>query len=235
MPTSTRTDIVDQLLDGALCNGLKALSEYDSKRVLAAYGVPVTPEELAKDKAEAVSAAENLGFPVAVKACSPELLHKSDQGLVRLGLDTAQAVESAVDGIAKATEGTSLDGFLVQAMVKGRREVIIGGMRDPSFGPSVMLGLGGILVEAVADVSFRLVPLEERDAREMIAELRAQKIFEEFRGEAAVDRSVLADTLIAVGRILEDCPEVSQVDINPLIFDGSKPVAVDGLITLATA
>jgi succinyl-CoA synthetase beta subunit len=219
----------------AMERGQKALSEYDSKRVLATYGVLVVQEELVRSAAEAAEAAERLGYPVAVKACSPALMHKSDRGLVFLNLSDASSVKSAADQISKAAGATPLDGYLVQQMVRGKREVIVGATRDRLFGPCVMLGLGGILVEAIADVAFRLAPLQERDALEMIHEMRAQRIFEEFRGEPAVDRLALSRVLIGVGQILIDHPSISQVDVNPLIVRGADPVAVDALITLAPA
>jgi len=211
------------------------LSEYDSKKVLAAYGIATVEEELVKTEAEAIAAAERFGYPVVLKACSPNLAHKSDRGLVAANLDDRSSMEAAVAEIARRAEGIALDGFLVQRMIRGKREIIVGGTRDKLFGPCVMLGLGGILVEALADVAFRLAPLEERDALEMINEIRAQRLFEAVRGEPAVDRVAVSQVLITVGRILVDHPRVAQVDINPLIFEGSQPVAVDALITLGPA
>ncbi|NIA13577.1 MAG: carboxylate--amine ligase [Nitrospiraceae bacterium] len=224
---------VQQLIEQALARGQGALSEHDSKRVLAAFGVPTVMEELAGSAADAVQAAERLAYPVAVKGCSPDLMHKSDRGLVALDARDAAAVEAAVAAIDEAAGGVGLDGYLVQRMVRGKREIIVGGMRDALFGPCVMLGLGGILVEAVADVSFRLAPLGTRDALEMIGELRGRRIFGPLRGEPAADCDALAGVLMSVGRILEECPQVSQVDVNPLIFQGGDPVAVDGLVALA--
>lgn len=234
MVSTIDSGLVEELLKQAVDGGKSALSEYDSKRLLAAYGIPATEEELAQNPAEAVAAAERLGYPVAVKACSAELLHKSDQGLVRLNLGSPEAVEAAVADIEKATNGAALEGYLVQQMVSGKREVIAGAMRDESFGACVMLGLGGILVEAIGDVAFRLAPLEERDALEMIGEIRAQPIFDEFRGEPEVDRQALSEILVTLGKILDAHPEVAQVDVNPLIFEGARPVAVDALVTLKT-
>ena len=219
----------------AIERGARALSEYDSKRVLAAYGVPVTREELASEAQAAVAAAGRIGYPVVVKACSPDLMHKSDQGLVVLNVADAAAVERAVEAIGQAADGASLDGYLVQQMVRGRREVIVGALRDKRFGPCVMLGLGGVLVEAVADVAFRLAPLDERDALEMIGEIKAQRLFEAVRGEPAVDRAALSQLLIAVGRALTENAGISQVDVNPVIFEGAAPVAVDALVTLTPA
>lgn len=222
------------VIEAGLARGQRALSEYESKRVLASYGVPIVEEELAQDGAAAVAAADRIGYPVVVKACSPALMHKSDRGLVALSLDSPDAVRAASETITRAAGDAPLDGLLVQRMVRGKREVIIGGIRDQLFGPCVMLGLGGILVEALADVAFRLAPLEERDALEMIREIRAQRLFDAVRGEPAVDRRALSQALIAVGQVLRDHPRVSQVDLNPLILEGEHPVAVDAVITLAS-
>jgi len=225
------TDVIER----AVANGQHALSEHDSKQFIAAYGVPVNEEELVGDVAGALEAAGRLGYPVAIKACSPALMHKSDQGLVALNVDDRSSVERAMAEIGRAAGDAALDGYLVQPMVHGKREAIVGGLRDKLFGPCVMLGLGGILVEAVADVSFRLAPIEERDALEMVREIRAQRLFGAVRGEEAVDRAALTQVLMAMGRILCDHPQVSQVDVNPLIFAGSRPVAVDALVTLDAA
>jgi acetyl-CoA synthetase (ADP-forming) len=226
------TDVVEDLIDAAMARGQRALSEYESKQVLAAFAIPVVPEMLVRDAVEAVAAAEQIGYPVVVKPCSPALMHKSDQGLVKLNLDDAASVQRAVTDIGALT-GARLDGYLVQRMAVGRRELIVGGIRDKLFGPCVMLGLGGILVEALADVTFRLAPLDDRDAEEMVNELRTQRIFDSVRGEPPVDRQALGQVLMAVGRILIEHVRISQVDVNPLILEGARPVAVDALVTLA--
>ncbi len=230
MPAAT--EVATTLIHEALERGQSALSEHESKRLLACYGVPVIAEELAQDAQGALAVAERLGYPVAVKADSSSILHKSDQGLVVLNVDDADAVAEAVAHIAQAVPDTELQGYLVQQMARGNREVIVGGSRDKLFGSSVMLGLGGVLVEAYADVAFRLAPLDIRDAFEMINEIRAQRMFGAVRGEPRVDREALGSVLIAAGEVLVHHPEVSQVDINPLIFEGPEPVAVDALIML---
>lgn len=224
-----------ELINRAVKNHQRGLSEHESKRVLAAYGIATVAEELVKTAAEALAAAGRLGYPVVLKACAPNLAHKSDLGLVAANLDDVSSVQTALAEVTKRAEGMALDGYLVQRMVKGKREIIVGGTRDKIFGPCVMLGLGGILVEALADVAFRLAPLEERDALEMINEIRAQRLFEGIRGEPAVDRRAVTHVLVTVGRILVEHPRVAQVDANPLIFEGAQPVAVDALITLEPA
>ncbi len=232
MTSGNTTTIVQDLLRTATEKGQGALSEFDSKRVLAAYGVPVTAEKLAESADGAVQAATELGFPVAIKACGPDLLHKTDRGLVHLNLPDTDAVRAAVKEIGKALTGSPVDGYLVQRMVTGRREVIAGGLRDPLYGPCVMVGLGGVAVEALGDVSFRLAPLERRDALEMLEELQSKAIFGPFRGECVVDTEALAEVLCSVGRLLVDLPQVAQVDVNPLLLEEGRPVAVDALITL---
>lgn len=229
----TNKTTVSALIGRALEKGQTALSEFDGKRVFEAYGIPVVEERLAGSIDEAVAAADALGYPVVVKACSPVLAHKTDAGLVTLNVMNADCVRRAVETIAAAAGRTPLDGFLIQRMVEGQREVIVGGLRDPLFGPCVMVGLGGVLVEAIADVAFRLVPIERLDALEMLAELKGRRLFGAVRGEPPIDRDATSDVLIAVGRILDEQPTVAQIDVNPIIFDGAQPVAVDALITLA--
>ncbi len=228
-------DTIDagDVLAAALANGQQALSEFASKRLLAGCGVPVIEEELAANADEALAAALRIGFPVVIKACSPALMHKSDRGLVKLNINDPGDVALAVREIDAQLEGTAIDGYLVQRTARGRREIIVGGMRDKLFGPCVMLGLGGILVEAIADVVFRLAPLDERDALEMINQIRAQSLFDAIRGEPPVDRAALGRVLIAVGNLLVAHPCIAQIDVNPLIFQGADPVAVDALVTLS--
>lgn len=232
MSIQTDTGFIDELMREALSRGQTTLSEDQSRQVLAAYGVPVVEGLLARDAAEAAAAADRLGYPVALKACAPGLPHKSDRGLVHLGLANGAAVGAAVETARSALGDTPAEGYLVQRMARGRREIIAGGVRDPLFGPCVLLGIGGIAVEAVGDVSFRLAPLDARDVEEMIAELKGRALLDGFRGDTPVDRGTLVEILQAVGRILADHPRVTHVDINPLVIEGGRPVAVDALITL---
>lgn len=226
-----RADIKD-IVTTAAQRGRPSLSEHVSKLILADYGVPVIDEVLVQSADIAVDAAEKIGYPIVIKACGPGLVHKSDRGLVALNLPNALAVTAAFKDIQKRLDGTEIEGVLVQPMLRGKREIIVGALRDPSFGPSVMLGLGGILVEALADVAFRLAPLDMRDAVEMQQELRGHAIFGPLRGEPPADQNAVAAILIAAGRILIEHPEISHVDINPLIFTSANPVAADALISL---
>ncbi|MFP4038058.1 MAG: acetate--CoA ligase family protein, partial [Desulfobacteraceae bacterium] len=196
-------------------------------------GIPVTKERLVKGQKDAVAAAEEIGYPVVIKATSPELTHKTEMDAIRLNLSDAKSVRQAVRELKESTKGQKIQGLLVQEMVKGQRELVTGLVRDPQFGPCVMFGLGGIYTEILRDVSFRVAPLTEQDALEMMDEIRGKKILESFRGMAAADRQVLAEVLVAMGRIGLDQEEVSEIDVNPLVLtkDG-RPVAVDALVVL---
>lgn len=211
-------------------NTVTAMTEYESKQFLKPYGVCGVDEIMAKTPEAAVQAAEKTGFPVVLKGLGKELLHKTELNLVHLNLTDGPAVKAAAAAIEK-NAGSKLEGFLVQPQVSGRREFVAGLFRDDQYGPVVMFGLGGIFTEVLSDVSFRLAPLTETDAKEMIAELRSAALLNPFRGEAAVDEKQLIKTLVGLSRIGTECPDVAEIDINPLIVtpDG-RPVAVDALV-----
>jgi acetyl-CoA synthetase (ADP-forming) len=219
------------ILDEAISKGQSTLSEYQSKKFLASYGIPITKEQLVNTKEEAVRAAKEIGFPVVLKGCSPEITHKTELDLIELDLRDDKAVADSYERII-SHEGASIEGVLVQEMVKGERELVIGLTRDPQFGPCVMYGLGGIFTEILNDVSFRIAPLEKRDALEMIREIKGHKIIDAFRGKPPVDIDVLCQALLALGNIGLEFDQVKEIDINPLIIDGDRPVAVDALVVL---
>ena len=221
-----------EVIQKALKKKQSTLSEYDSKRLLKEYGVPVTREYLVKSAKEAVARSNQLGYPVVLKGCAAALAHKTESDVVRLNLADPKSVRQAFKEI-KANAGMKLDGVLVQEMVKGQRELVIGLIRDAQFGPCVMFGLGGIYTEILRDVSFRVAPLEKRDALEMMDEIKGKKILEAFRGMAPAEREPLAEALLALGRIGLEHPEVKEIDVNPLILKKSgEPVAVDALVVL---
>ena len=219
-----------EILQKAIENKQKALSEYDSKRVVASAGVTITKEGLATSRDEAVRLAEEIGFPVVLKGCSSTVTHKTEMGMVKLGLSGSDDVARAYDEIMAA--GLELDGVLVQEMVKGQREFVIGLTRDPQFGPCVMFGLGGIFTEVLNDVSFRVAPITEIDAREMIEEIKTKKLLDEFRGSPAVDREALVKALVGIGNLGNEHDEIAEIDINPVIISGDQPIAVDALVVL---
>jgi len=211
------------------------LSEADSKALLASHGLPVAGERTVHDADAAVAAAGELGFPVVGKLGGDAIAHKTERGLVRLNLgDDAAVRQAAIELLAAARPEDGEVHLLVAPMVKGNRELIAGLHLDPQFGMTVMLGVGGILAEAVADVAFRLAPLSEVDAHDMIDSLHTQALLGAFRGEAAVDRDALAGVLLALSRAAEADQRIVGADLNPLIVtaDGT-PVAVDALVELA--
>ena len=211
------------------------LSESESKALLAPYGLPVAAERVVGSAAAAVDAASDLGFPVVAKLEGASIAHKTERGLVRLGLTDAAAVEqAATELLAAATLDDGDVGVLIAPMIRGNRELIVGLLRDPQFGPTVMLGVGGILAEAVADVVFCPAPLDDVTADEMIDRLATQRLLSEFRGEAAVDRGVLVTLLVGLGRLAADRVDVVSVDVNPLIVTAAGHlVAVDALVEVA--
>ncbi|PKN18743.1 MAG: carboxylate--amine ligase [Deltaproteobacteria bacterium HGW-Deltaproteobacteria-6] len=213
-----------------MARGQKVLSEYDSKRIIAAAGIPVNRERLACSRDEAVEYANNIGYPVVLKGCSDKAAHKTEMGLVKLKLGSAGEVAKAYDEITG--KGLDLDGVLVCEMVQGDREFVLGLSHDPQFGPCVMFGIGGIFTEAIKDVTFRVAPITERDAQEMLDEIRLSKLLAAFRGKPAVDRKALVRALTAIGDLGYRCNEIAEIDINPVIISGDQPVVVDALVVL---
>ena len=214
--------------------GTSTLSEAASKELLGRYGVPLVDERLADSAEDAVDAAAAIGLPVVAKLCGDSIAHKTERGLVRLNLGDAAAVrQAATDLLLAATPADGPVQVLVAPMVKGTRELIAGLNDDPQFGMTVMLGVGGILAEAVADVSIRLVPIEQVDAEDMIDDLATQKLLGEFRGEPAVDRQALVDVLLGLSRAAVDNPQIRSADLNPLIIVDGRPLAVDALVEIA--
>jgi acetyl-CoA synthetase (ADP-forming) len=220
------------IIEEALAKGQRTLSEHQSKLFLREHGIPVTREELVLGEDEAVAAAEKLGYPVVLKACGPDITHKTERNLVQVGLDDAEEVRRAYRTIIENLGGDPYEGILVQEMIRGERELVVGLVRDPQFGPCVMFGLGGIFTEVLKDTSFRVAPLEKYDALQMMDEIRAKAILGPFRGKPPVDKDKLADILIAVGDIGMKYDQVKEIDINPLIIAGAEPVAVDALVVL---
>ena len=222
----------DDLIQSGLSRGQKALSEYESKELLGLYGIPVTREKLSRSADEAVSVAAGLGFPVALKACSAELMHKSERGCIELDLRSEGDVRRAYDRIIRSVN-LELEGVLVQEMVAGQRELVVGLNRDPQFGPCVMLGIGGMMTEVFQDTVFRMAPLDMIEAKDMTEELRFKIILGAFRGQKPVDMDMLCGTLIAVGEIGLELEAVSELDINPLIITPEgRMVAADALVVL---
>ena len=220
-----------KIIEDAINRKSGNLSEFESKQVLSAYGIPVTKEKTVTTLEEAVSAANSLGYPVVLKASGENLQHKTELDLIRLDLkDESQVKQAYTELIEKST--VPITEILIQQMLKGNRELMAGLKRDSQFGPCVVFGLGGVLAEILEDISIRVAPITSFDAMDMMTNIRGKKILEPFRGKPAVDREALAEFLIALGRIGLENDAVSEIDINPIKLIEGRPVAVDALVVL---
>ena len=219
------------IIDIALKEGRTVLSEYESKLVLKSYQIPVTAEKLVDNFEDLTKAAGKIGYPLVIKGCSANITHKTEKGLIRVDIRNEDEAQRAFNEIMAAMNGDD-QSILVQQMVKGQRELVVGLTRDSQFGPCVMFGLGGIFTEILKDVSFRVAPIERRDAMEMMQEIKSSRILGEIRGMPAADLEQLSEILVRVGEIGLENDDIKEIDINPVILSGSKPMAVDALVVL---
>ncbi|MFH1081294.1 MAG: acetate--CoA ligase family protein [Pseudomonadota bacterium] len=222
-----------QIIKEALQNGQRALDEFQAKRIISLYGIRTARECLAGTAGEAVQAAREIGYPVAAKACSWEIMHKTGKGLIVLNLRTENEVRRALRSIRQAA------GFdvpvLIQEMLSGTREFVAGMTRFDGFGPCILFGLGGVLTEALRDTTWRSAPLSAVEAQEMLTSIRTKKLIGEFRGMPAVDTAALAGILQGIGLIALLYPEIAEIDLNPIIIAGSAPVVADALFVLTSS
>ena len=227
---------IDKIIAAAKKEDRTALTEFESKAILKEAGIKTTDIVLAKTKKKAMSSAAELGFPVVLKIVSPDILHKTDIGGVKLNLNSEADVDKAYDEIIAAAKKhnpkAKIDGVSVQPMARQGIEVIIGMSKDQQFGPVLMFGLGGILVEVLKDVSFRIVPLTKRDAREMIKEIKGYPILQGYRGQEPADIKTLEGLLLKVSEFVEKQPEIKELDINPLFAYRDGALAIDARIIL---
>jgi acetate---CoA ligase (ADP-forming) subunit beta len=212
------------------------LTEVESKELLKKAGIPVVEAKLARSKKEAISIGKEMGFPIVLKISSPDVVHKSDSGGVKLGLANATQVGKAysdiMSSIKQAYPEAQIQGVSVQPMAPSGVEVIVGMSKDPQFGPVLMFGLGGILVEVLKDVSFRIVPVTERDAREMIREIKGYPILGGYRGQKPASIPALEKLIVKVSQFVETNPQIKELDLNPIFAYPDKAVAVDARIIL---
>lgn len=224
------------IVEQARAQGRTILTEIEAKQMLEEAGVPVSPARLAKTKDEAASVAASLGFPIVLKIVSPQITHKSDVGGVALGLMSAEDVGAAFDRIVASAKqhvpDATIEGVAVQRMEKQGTEVIIGVTKDPQFGPVLMFGLGGVLVEVLKDVAFRVVPINQRDARQMIEEIKGYPLLQGYRGSDPADMAKLQELLLKVSAFVEAHPEVAELDLNPVFAYKDAAIAVDARIVL---
>ena len=212
------------------------LTEIEAKELLKEAGIPVIETKLARTKKEAISLSKGMGFPVVLKIASPEIIHKSDSGGVKLQLTNVTQVSKAyseiMSSIRRNHSRVIIEGVSVQKMARPGVEVIVGMSQDAQFGPVLMFGLGGILVEVLKDVSFRIVPVTREDANEMIREIKGYSLLQGYRGQESVDISSLEQIIVKVSEFVERSPQVKELDLNPIFAYKDGAVAVDARIIL---
>lgn len=224
------------IIDQVRTEGRGVLTEFESKRILKQAGIPVVETKLAKTQKEAVSLSQKMGFPVVLKIASPDVIHKSDSGGVQLSLNNVAEVRKAYDGILKKVKRqyhrAVIHGISVQKMVRPGTEVIVGTSKDPQFGPVIMFGLGGIFVELLKDVSFRVIPVERKDAQEMIKEIKGYPLLQGYRGKEPADISSLVNIILKISRFIEEYPRIKELELNPIFAYRNRAVAIDARIIL---
>lgn len=229
--------IVDDILAKARTENRTILTEIEAKQILIEAGIPCTDTRLAIDKARAVALCEEIGYPAVLKISSVEITHKSDAGGVKVNLKDKAAVETAFDEIMASCKAAypeaDIEGVAVQGMAKAGTEIIMGMIKDPSFGPVVMFGLGGVLVEVLKDVAFRIVPIEKADAAEMIREIQGRKLLEGYRGNDPVDIPCLQEMLVKLSDFVDRTPGIEEIDMNPVFGYKTGAAVVDARIILS--
>jgi len=227
---------VSQIFARVKKEGRKSLLETEAKTVCREYGIPVTEFELARSEAEAVKSAAAIGYPVVLKVVSSDILHKSDVGGVEVGLtkedEVRQGYRRILQNVKKNNSKAKIVGILVEEMARSSTEVIVGALKDPQFGPVVMFGLGGIFVEVLKDVAFRVVPFTEDEACEMISEIKANPILKGYRNTPPADTKAITNILLSVSRLITDCPAIKEIDLNPILVYQKGAKAVDARIII---
>jgi acetate---CoA ligase (ADP-forming) subunit beta len=227
---------INGIIDKVRRQGRKVLTEIEAKQVFSAIGIDVTNTLLAASQKEAATVSEKIGFPVVLKVASPDITHKTDAGGVKVGLKNKAEVRRAYAEIISAARqkfpDAKIDGVSVQAVARPGVEIIIGTFKDPQFGPVLMFGLGGIFVEVLKDVSFRIIPIAQRDALEMIKEIKGYGLLNGYRGHEAAHIPTLENMLLKVSDFVEKTPGIKEIDLNPVFAYKDSAVAVDARIVL---
>jgi len=228
--------VKNRIIADAIQEGRMLLTEIEAKQVVKSIGVPVVETRLATSRKQAGAIAAEIGFPVVLKIASPDIVHKTDAGGVKVGLKNKNEVAKAYSEIMRSAREkfpkAKIQGAAVQSQARPGIEIIVGVFKDAQFGPVIMFGLGGIFVEVLKDVSFRLVPIERRDAAEMIKEIKAYSLLKGYRGQEPADISALEDILMKVSGFVEKTPEIKEIDLNPVFAYKDCAVAADARIVL---
>jgi len=229
-----RGEAVSKIFETAVDEGRDFLFEDEAKALCGLYGLPVTRIEVVEAEDDAVSVAEGFGFPVVLKIVSPQVLHKSDAGGVLINIRDAEGVREGykkiIENVKARVPDAEITGILVQEMAPDGTQVIVGSTKDPTFGSTIMFGLGGIFVEVLKDVSFRLVPITRVDAEEMVREIKAYKILEGVRGMPPADQETILDILMKTSEMLVECPEIKELDMNPILVYEKGAKIVDARV-----
>ncbi|MFC1802805.1 acetate--CoA ligase family protein [Thermoproteota archaeon] len=227
---------IDEIFNGAKNEERNFLYEHEAKKLFALYDMPVTQIHVAKTEDDAVEAANRIGYPIVLKIVSPQILHKSDAGGVIVGVEDDQGIRDGFNKIINNTKAHNADaevkGILVQEMAPKGTEIIVGSTTDATFGPTLMFGLGGIFVEILKDVSFRVAPIELVDAFEMIEEIKAIKILDGVRGMPPCHKPTIAEILYKTSNMLMECPEIKELDMNPILAYPDSALIVDARIII---
>jgi acyl-CoA synthetase (NDP forming) len=230
---------MNDVIAAARARGRSQLTEVEAGQLLSSAGVPVAETRLATTADEAVAAADALGYPLVMKVVSPDIAHKSDIGGVVVGVADADGVRATFDqinaAVSSAAPNATVDGIAVQAMAPPGTEVIVGATTDPQFGPVMMFGLGGVFVEVMKDVAFRIVPLEERDAHQLVREIKGFPLLEGARGTEPADLDALESLILKVSEVVNANPEIAELDLNPIFASPNGAMAADAHIVLAEA
>jgi acetyl-CoA synthetase (ADP-forming) len=231
-----RDKFVSEIFKVAKAGRRDFLYEHEAKKLCSLYGLPVTKIKVTSTEEEAIDAAREIGYPVVLKIVSPQVLHKSDAGGVLVDITNEDGVrhgfKKIIENVKANVSNAEITGILVQEMAPRGTEIIVGSTMDPTFGPTIMFGLGGIFVEVLKDVSFRLVPIDKMEAEEMIKEIKAYRILEGIRGKPPVDQAAIVDILLATSKMLLQCPEIKELDMNPVLVYEKDAKIVDARVIL---
>jgi acyl-CoA synthetase (NDP forming) len=238
MQSGRKGDVMQKfsIFDKAQKEGRSILTELESKKVLKQVGIPVVEGRLAKNQKEAASLSQKTGFPVVLKITSPDVIHKTDSGGVKLGLSNVSEVRKAyneiVETVGKKYPDAVIHGVSVQKMARPGTEVIIGSSKDPQFGPVIMFGLGGIFVEVLKDVSFRVIPVRRKDAEDMITEIKGYPLLQGYRGKEPANIQVLVEIILRISNFVNENPRIKELELNPVLAYRDRALAVDARIIL---
>jgi len=230
------SEVISVIFEKVRSDGRKFLLESEAKAICMDYRIPVTEFRVSRSVKEAMEFAEEIGYPVVLKVLSPEVIHKSEVGGIALNLanegEVQRAFNQILGNVRKNKPEARILGIIVQEMVPPSTEVVVGAVKDPEFGPSLMFGLGGVLVEVLKDVAFRIAPITRQEAREMIKEIKGYCVLEGYRGLPSVDIEAIVEVLVNVSRLVTDRPEIKELDLNPLIVYEKGCKAVDARVIL---